>query len=135
MRHILFSLARSKCNIVFCISVLLALFAVSVVEVSIHAPLAIAAPTVISTIIVGSGPYGVAVNSSTNRIYVVNNSDNTVSVIEGTTNAVVSTITVGSYPYGVGVNSTTNRIYVTNTQSNTVSVIDGDYNGLAFSDQ
>src|SRR3972149_7042684 len=111
-------------NIPFCRSVLLLLFALSGVGVSIHPSSAAAAPTVISTISVGSKPYGVGVNSSTNRIYVSHYNSNTVSVIDGATNTVSSTISVGSHPFGVGVNSSTNRIYVANSNSNTVSVIE-----------
>ena len=84
--------------------------------------------TVISTISVGSFPYNVGVNSSTNRIYVTNSQSNTVSVIDGTTNTVTSTVSVGSYPWGVVVNSSRNRIYEANTNSNTVIVIDGATN-------
>lgn len=119
MRTILAGFVRRKFNIFLCISVLLSLFAVS-----IHSSSAIAEPTVITTISVGSGPVRVGVNSSTNRIYVANNSSNTVSVIEDTTNTVLSTILVGSIPFGVGVNSSTNLIYVANYSSNTVSVIE-----------
>ena len=63
--------------------------------------------------------------SSMNRIYVTIPIDNTVSVIDGTTNTVIATIPVGSSPVGVGVNPATNRIYVANFADNTVSVIDG----------
>ena len=44
---------------------------------------------VIATIPVGTVPVGVGVNSTTNRIYVANNGSDTVSVIDGATNAVV----------------------------------------------
>jgi YVTN family beta-propeller protein len=74
---------------------------------------------------VGSLPTGVGVNSSTNRVYVANYGDNTVSVIDGSTNAVVATVGVGTSPIGVGVNSSTNRVYVANNGDNTVSVIAG----------
>ena len=63
---------------------------------SIHPQSAAAAPTVISTISVGTAPVGVGVNSSTNRIYVANYNSNSVSVIDGSANTVVSTISVGS---------------------------------------
>src|SRR3972149_294179 len=115
-------------NMLFCMPVLLVLFALSGVGVSIHTQSAAAAPTVVSTISVGLFPEAVGVNSSTNRIYVANFSSNTVSVIDGTTNAVVSTITVGSRPWGVGVNSSTNRISVSNYYNGTVSVLDGATN-------
>jgi YVTN family beta-propeller protein len=91
---------------------------------------------------VGVSPNAVAVNSLTNKIYVVNNcgndltcaSNGTVTVIDGSTNNVTATVTVGSNPYGVAVNSVTNKIYVANicggdpscqTYSGTVAVIDG----------
>jgi YVTN family beta-propeller protein len=67
---------------------------------------------------------GVAVNPATNRIYVGNRGDDTVSVIDGETNAVVATIPVWYEPWGVAANPTTNRIYVS-SRSDTVSVIDG----------
>ena len=102
--------------------VLLLLFALSGVWVSIHPQSAAAAPTVISTISVGTAPVGVGVNSSTNRIYVANYNSNSVSVIDGSANTVVSTISVGSGPQGVGL--TFPYIYVANWGSGTVSVID-----------
>src|SRR5207247_1285042 len=67
---------------------------------------------VTATIPVGSGPNGVAVNPLTNRIYIANNGDSTVSVIDGSANAVIATIPVGSNPVGVGVNPLTDRVYV-----------------------
>ena len=61
----------------------------------------------------------------TNKIYVANFTDGTVSVIDGQTDLVIKTITVGTDPMGVAVNSNNNRIYVANKSSNNVSVIDG----------
>jgi YVTN family beta-propeller protein len=91
--------------------------------------LATAAPTVIATVQVGTAPFGVDVNPTTNRIYVANRDSNTVSVIDATTNTVVgSPIAVGTAPHALVVNPATNRIYVANTNSNTVSVIDGSTN-------
>ena len=55
--------------------------------------------------------------------YVANNADNTVSVINTSTNAVAKTIAVGSLPYGVAINQAGTFVYVTNSGSNTVSVI------------
>ncbi len=81
--------------------------------------------SLISTITVGTGPYGVSVNPNTNKIYVTNLNSNTVSVIDGLTDTVANTISVGTNPGSIGVNTNTNKIYVTNLNSNTVSVIDG----------
>jgi YVTN family beta-propeller protein len=88
------------------------------------------ADSIISTISVGSGPTDVAVNPTTNMIYVINYNDNTISAINGTTNSVVSTIPVGSKPVFAAVNPVTNKIYVSNTFSNSVSVIDGAANSV-----
>ena len=86
-----------------------------------------AAPVVSgSPIAVGDGPYSVAVNETTNRVYVTNVGSGSVSVINGATGGLLgSSIAVGSHPYGVAVNEATNRVYVTNLSSDSVSVIDG----------
>jgi YVTN family beta-propeller protein len=51
-----------------------------------------------------SGPYA----------YITNSGDNTVSVIDTQTNAVIANVTVGTYPDGVAVNPAGTRIYVVN---------------------
>jgi YVTN family beta-propeller protein len=78
---------------------------------------------VTSTIAVGSGPDGVAVDPSTHTAYVANGGAGTVSVIDATTGAVTSTIAVGSGPDGVAVDSAAHIAYVTDL-AGTVSVID-----------
>lgn len=85
-------------------------------------------PTVIATIPVGNAPAGVAANPTTNRVYVANAADDTVSVIDGATNTVIATVPVGDTPSGVGVNATTNRACVANYYGDSVSVIDGGSN-------
>ncbi len=84
--------------------------------------------TILATAPVGNGPYGIAVNPTTNRVYVTNDGDNTVSVLDGSTNSVIATVPVGLCPQQVAVNPTTNRVYVSNAYDNTVSVIDGNAN-------
>ena len=61
----------------------------------------------ISTILVGSNPYGITYGTSygNGNIYATNLSSNTVSVISDTTNSVVATIPVGTSPYGVAYGS------------------------------
>ena len=50
---------------------------------------------------------------------------NTVSVINGTTNALVETIPVGLGPYGVTYNENNGDVYVANSINGTISVING----------
>ncbi len=83
--------------------------------------------------VVGDSPFGVAVNASTNTVYVTNESSDSVSVLDGATcdasnqsNCTpIATVTVGSEPKGVAVDATTDTVYVGNYGSNSVSVIDG----------
>ena len=87
-------------------------------------------PAVVATIGVPNNPVGVAINSSTNRIYVASLSGDSLSVVDGQTNAVIATIPTGDGALGVAVNPTTNRIFVTNSNSNTVTVLDGATNRI-----
>ena len=80
---------------------------------------------------VGNDAFGVAVNPLTNRVYVTNIGDGTVSVISGLgergspqSRPVIATIRVGSSPARVAVNPLTHTAYVTNSGSGSVSVID-----------
>jgi YVTN family beta-propeller protein len=61
-----------------------------------------------------SNPFGIAVNPTTNTIYVADFGSNTVSVINGSSNTVVTTIAVGTQPTGIAVNEVINTIYITN---------------------
>jgi YVTN family beta-propeller protein len=78
---------------------------------------------VTSTISVGSYPEAIAVIPATNKVYVGNYSDNTVTVIDGATNS-TSTVPVGRDPLAIALNQVTNKIYVGSMSSYTVSVID-----------
>jgi YVTN family beta-propeller protein len=88
---------------------------------------------VLATVAVGRAPSGVAVNPITNRIYVCNNKDKTVSVLDGNTRDVLATVKIGGNLSCVVVNSTTNRIYVGNVSDDTVCVIDGNTNSVIAS--
>jgi YVTN family beta-propeller protein len=81
--------------------------------------------SVIATIAVGKQPIYLAADQKTNRVYVSNQADDTVSVIDGATNEVLSTIRVGHYPNGVAVNPNTNTIYVANLTGGSLSIING----------
>ena len=78
---------------------------------------------VTATIDVGSFPSGIAVNSTTNTVYVTNPGSNTISVIDGATNTLTATIVLGGHSLGVAVNPKTNLIYVTNVSSSSVLAI------------
>jgi YVTN family beta-propeller protein len=73
---------------------------------------------------VGAGYY-LAVDASQNRLFVANFRNDSVSVLDRDTFAVLATIPVGDGPTAVAVNEATNRIYVTNPGDKTLSIIDG----------
>jgi YVTN family beta-propeller protein len=85
--------------------------------------------TVVANIPVGDIPDAVAVNPSTNIIYVANqfvptSLKGSVSVLNGQTNKALATISVGVAPAGVAADPVTNRAYVANapTQGSPSSV-------------
>ena len=75
-------------------------------------------------ITVGLGPIDVKFDPKTNKVYVANFGDNTVSVIDPKTNRVVDTIKVGTLPDSVAVDPNTSKAYVANSNDNTTSIID-----------
>ena len=80
---------------------------------------------VITTIGVGSAPWGVAVDEGDDTVYVTNLNGDNVSVINGRTGTVAGTIPVGDRPEGVAVNEGDDTVYVTNLGGNSVWVING----------
>ena len=94
-------------------------------------PAGLSAPAYYSqsaSIAVGKLPNGVAVNTAKNAIYVVNGADNSLSAVDGTTNAVVATIPVGNMPENVAVNKSTGMVYV--SDGGGVTVINGSTNAV-----
>jgi len=88
------------------------------------------APRAPDQLAVGGDPEGIAVNTATNKIYILNPGNGTVTVIDSKSGT-IKNIPVGlgysgSCPYCIGVDSRKNKIYVANTISDTVSVIDGN---------
>ncbi len=65
---------------------------------------------------------GLAITSDGARVYVTNQVDHTVSVIDTATNTVIATIPVGLFPVGIAITSDGARAYVTD-QGRTISVI------------
>jgi YVTN family beta-propeller protein len=84
---------------------------------------------------VGSGPFRLAANKTTNTVYVAA-FDQTLSVINGATcNAAVNSscnqpqpsTSIGNFPTDLAIDETTNTIYVANQNDNTVSIVDGTH--------
>jgi len=69
--------------------------------------------------------YSLCYNSTNNKVYCVTPDDNTVTVIDGATNAVVATVDVGYWPHGLCYNSRDNKVYCANSVGGSISVIDG----------
>jgi uncharacterized protein len=69
-------------------------------------------------------PNAVVANPRTAKIYAVNSSEETVTVIDESAHF-TRKLTVGSQPVALAVNPVTNKIYVANSGSGTISVIDG----------
>ena len=64
-------------------------------------------------------------NPATNRVYVANPGDGSVTVIDGASDTVIASVKTGSYPQAIAVNPETNRIYVANNYGHSVTVLDG----------
>lgn len=73
---------------------------------------------------VGQQPRAAAVDGRTGRVFVANSGSNTVSVINGTTNAVVQTVAVGSNPLAIASDLALGDVLVANSGSNNVTVLD-----------
>jgi YVTN family beta-propeller protein len=61
---------------------------------------------------VGNFPDSVAVNPLTHLVYVANEHDKTITVIDETTNTATATINLTDHPQGIVVNPETNLLYV-----------------------
>jgi len=72
-------------------------------------------------------PLGIAVNPTTNRIY-VDDYVHGVWVLDGATNAILTTVTLPLGAVKIAVNPATNMIYVGNMVERTITVIDGNSN-------
>jgi len=87
--------------------------------------------SVVATVNVGEYPAGIAIDPSTDLIYVTDSSGTygTVSVIDGSSNSVVATLNVGGS--GIAIDPSTDLIYVINSGPvGTMPVIDGSSNSV-----
>jgi len=71
-----------------------------------------------------SKPQGIAVDSESNKIYVSNVGDNTITVIDGETQKPITKITVSNSPQTIGFQSVTKKLYGVSPVDNTVIVVD-----------
>jgi YVTN family beta-propeller protein len=79
----------------------------------------------------GQQPMAIAVNETTNKAYIVNHNERSVTVIDGKTRTASATIKVGAGPEAIAVNALTNRVYVVNAGESSVTVIDGATGSIA----
>lgn len=85
------------------------------------------------TVTVGNNPYPIAVDQSTGAVYVGNDGDGTLSLINGTTcNATdtagcgkLITVPVEQFPFGIAVDQRTGTAYVTSVLDSDVATING----------
>jgi YVTN family beta-propeller protein len=74
---------------------------------------------------------GIAVNNSTDIVYVADFVEKNIQVIDGQTNKTLHVIPINGSPWAVSINPITNKIYVINRDSQiAVSVIDGSTNKI-----
>jgi YVTN family beta-propeller protein len=77
------------------------------------------------TIAVGASPQGLGFNPNNHTLYVTNTDDNTVSVINTTSQSVAATFPAGTAPRAVGIVFDRNTVFIGNRDDLTVSIIDG----------
>lgn len=75
-------------------------------------------------------PSALAVNTATNKVYILNQSSGTVDVLDGSANTIVATVPVSSSIIRLAVNESTNKVYVIDP-AGTLSVIDGTSNAVS----
>ena len=88
----------------------------------------LASAGILQTFKVGRQPTHIGVNIPTNRVYVDNVLDHTVSVIDLNVGKVIATVPLASKPAGLAVNQATNLFYV--SVKGGVAVYDGADNSL-----
>ena len=64
-----------------------------------------------------------AVDPVTHAVYVTNNGDKTLSVIDGSRHNVRTTLDVGTHPSGVAVDPVTHTVYIANRDDDSVTVL------------
>ena len=90
-----------------------------------------AGPGVVATIHVPGGAEVLAANPRTNRVYIGNQNDDRISVLDGSTDTITAT---GHGPccglYGIATNPRTNKVYAAGVDDNHIVVLDGSTNAI-----
>lgn len=81
--------------------------------------------TQLATVSVGHNPGPIVVNPAAHLVYVVNQSANTVSVVDSEKLTVNKVLTVGKTPVAIAANPVTSMVYVANSGAGTISAITG----------
>ena len=79
---------------------------------------------------VSNNPYGFAINTVTNTLYIANSEDDSVSVVDGNGNQEIKVLNVGKYPFEIAIDEVANKIYVLNYDGSSISVINGKDNTI-----
>lgn len=81
---------------------------------------------ILPAIDVGDGPWGVAYEPVYDYLYIVNQLENSVTIIDAENHTVIATLTDDfDQPYHIAANPITGKVYVTNFGNHSVTVIDG----------
>jgi hypothetical protein len=72
---------------------------------------------VTNTLSLAAHPSAIAVNPTTNQIYIAYQAFSSVQVLEGKTNGMFALMKAGSVPYAMAVDSASGQVYVTNFSS------------------
>jgi YVTN family beta-propeller protein len=78
-----------------------------------------------------SRPYALCYNSADDKVYSANYNTDSVTIINGATNAIITTLAVNDQPYAFCYNSANDKVYCLNTgTAQNISVIDGATNAI-----
>jgi DNA-binding beta-propeller fold protein YncE len=88
-------------------------------------PAALWAVTPLKTVPVGRNPGPIVVNPTTHSVYIVNRSDNTVSILDSERLTVKSVVRIGSGASAIAANPAANLVYVANSGAGSITAILG----------
>ena len=95
----------------------------------VAAPLA-RAQEIKASVPTAGGPYAIAINPVTNKVYVASDTNNVVTVIDGAT-LQTATVNVGATPVEMDIDTSTNKVFVANGGGSSITVIDGATNATS----